>query len=62
MNPAELITALTLTLKICVLHNFFFSVIVGRYMGYVEQFGVTQNPEETKNFQLCEIQLKLLMI
>ena len=55
MNRAELISALTLTLEICVLHIFFFSVIVGRYMGYVEQFG-------TKNFQECEMQSKLLII
>ena len=54
MNRAELISVLTLTLEICVLHKFF-SLIVGRYMGYVEQFG-------TKNFQECEMQSKLLII
>ena len=63
MNRAELISALTLTLKMCVLQFFFFfSVIVGRYIAYVEQFGVTLYLEETKNFQVCEIQSKLLMI
>ena len=62
MNCAELISALTLTLKMCVLQFFFFSVIVGRYIAYVEQFGVILYLEETKNFQVCEIQSKLLMI
>ena len=54
MNRAELISALTLTLEICVLHNFF-SMIVGRYILYVEQFGEIKYLEETKNFQVCEI-------
>ena len=63
MNRAELISALTLTLKMCVLQIFiFFSVIVGRYIAYVEQFGVILYLEETKNFEVCEIQSKLLMI